>query len=75
MAADALAAGSLDEGPILLARPDGIGNDVSLEYLRSKHPSQVIALGGQGAVPDAVLQEFAQAAAGASTARIQGENR
>ena len=75
VAADALAAGSLDEGPILLARPDGIGNDASLEYLRSKHPSQVIALGGQGAVPETVLQEFAQAAAGASTARIQGENR
>lgn len=70
--ADALSAGSLPGGPIVLVRKDG-GNSKAASYVSSlKISGKVIALGGPAVLPDQVLSEVA---GGHPTARIYGENR
>ena len=59
--ADALAASSLSDGPILLVRRCGTVPAATLEAIRHLDPQRVVALGGQAAVCDAVLQAAASA--------------
>lgn len=69
---DALVAGSLTDGPVLLVRPCGaLPPGISAEIDRLD-PQQVIALGGKGAVCDTTLT---QAAGGRPTDRLAGETR
>jgi hypothetical protein len=69
---DALAAGALTDGPVLLV-PDRLPvPDVVLEEIRRLTPSSVVALGGQGAIPGSVL---AAAAEGRAIARLGGTDR
>lgn len=53
--ADAVAAGSLTDGPILLTRADRLHVDTCM-YLAHYNPKQIVALGGDGAVSDYVLE-------------------
>lgn len=70
--ADALAAGTLADGPVLLVPscddlPPAVTNRIA-----DLDPAQVIALGGPGAICDRVLQA---AAGGRSTGRVAGTSR
>ncbi len=56
---DALAAGSLQDGPILLVPSCGPLPPVVAEEVRRLRPGMVASLGGRAAVCDAVLQEAA----------------
>lgn len=71
--ADALTAGTLRDGPVLLTR-GGCGDVPGsvLAEIRRIDPGQVIALGGPVAVCDAALETAAQ---GRPTDRIGGESR
>lgn len=70
--ADALSAGSLPGGPIVLVNPHG-NNDAAAVYVSAlKVSGKVIALGGPGVVSDATL---ARIAGEKPTARIFGANR
>lgn len=70
--ADALSAGSLPGGPIVLINPNG-NNDAATQYVAGlKVSGKVIALGGPGVVSDAALT---QVAGDKPTARIFGANR
>ncbi|NMW43489.1 cell wall-binding repeat-containing protein [Mobiluncus curtisii] len=70
--ADALSAGSLPGGPIVLVNPNG-NNDAATQYVAGlKVNVKVIALGGPGVVSDATL---ARIAGDKPTARIFGANR
>nr|WP_229770061.1 cell wall-binding repeat-containing protein [Mobiluncus porci] len=54
--ADAVASGCLTDGPVLLiARNDVIPTEVA-DFLKTVRPAAVVALGGNGAIPDAALQ-------------------
>jgi len=71
-AADSVAAGGLEDGPVLLVPscgelPDGVADEVG-----RLEPDRVVALGSQGAVCDGLLDA---AADGAETARLGGESR
>jgi putative cell wall-binding protein len=69
---DAVAAGALTAGPILLVPGDGaVPSEVSAEIARLD-PRRVIALGGTAVVSARVLQD---AAAGRATGRLAGSNR
>ncbi len=70
--ADALSAGSLPGGPIVLVNPVG-SNAAAAQYVATlKVSGKVIALGGSGVVSDATLT---QVAGDKTTARIFGANR
>ncbi|MDD7542524.1 MAG: cell wall-binding repeat-containing protein [Mobiluncus porci] len=69
---DALAAGSLIDGPVLLVPSSGKLPAAVSSAIRKIAPSTVIALGGTGAVSDEILN---QAAAGRSSSRIAGADR
>lgn len=72
MPIDALAGGILPDGPVLLVPINGpIPSAVTREINRLK-ATTVVALGGPGAIPDAVL---ANAAQGRQTSRIFGPDR
>lgn len=69
---DALAAGTLPDGPILLVpKCSGLPAHVKREIERV-NPARVVALGGSGSVCDATL---AQAAGSRSTGRLGGADR
>lgn len=68
---DALAAGTLTDGPILLANRAGDSGQLAAA-VASFHPSEVVAIGGPNAVPDALLSA---AAGGAATSRLSGADR
>lgn len=69
---DALAGGTLVDGPVLLVPTDSpIPASVRNEINRLR-AVQVVALGGSAAIPDTVLADVAQ---GRSTARLFGKNR
>lgn len=70
--ADALAAGSLTDGPVLLVRSCGPVPGAVSEEIARLDPTEVVALGGTGAVCDETLQA---AAAGRSADRVAGESR
>lgn len=69
---DALAAGSLEDGPVLLVPSRGTLPAAVKAAIASINPSRVVALGGAGAVSDQIL-----AAAGAerATERVAGADR
>lgn len=70
---DALAGGGLSDGPVLLVPPgDGAAPTVVRSAVASLGPSHVVALGGTGAVSDAMLRALAD---GRATARIAGPDR
>lgn len=70
--ADALSAGSVQDGPVLLVPSAGpVPVAVGAEIARLD-PLKVIALGGEGAISTAVLQ---QAAGGRPTERLAGGDR
>ncbi len=69
--ADGLAGGPLD-GPIALVPADGPVPQVMLDAIAAYDPAEVVALGGSGAISDAVLQ---QAAGGRPTRRVAGATR
>lgn len=69
---DALAGGTLVDGPVLLVPVESaIPNSVRSEIERTR-AVQVVALGGPGAIPDSVLADVAQ---GRDTARLFGQDR
>lgn len=70
--ADALAAGVLADGPVLLVPSDGAVPAGVMAEIDRLDPAEVIALGGSGAVSDAVL---ATAAGGRAADRLAGANR
>jgi putative cell wall-binding protein len=69
---DALAAGSLTDGPVLLVPPSGTVPDVVTSTVTALAPARVVALGGTAAVSDGVLSA---AAAGRATSRLAGADR
>lgn len=69
---DAVAGGSLTDGPVLLVPPDGmLPPQVGAEISRLA-PSQVIALGGPTAISQMVVD---QAANGRGSSRLAGDSR
>ena len=69
---DALAAGALTDGPVLLVPTSGSVPRAVLDEIERRDPQEVIALGGTGAVSNAVLDAAAQ---GRSTGRLAGASR
>ncbi|HUG85648.1 MAG TPA: cell wall-binding repeat-containing protein, partial [Euzebya sp.] len=63
---DALSAGSLTTGPILLVEQCGDIPQVVLDEVERLEPGRVVALGGEDAVCGQVLEDAAEAAAGPS---------
>jgi putative cell wall-binding protein len=70
--ADAVAGGSLTDGPILLVPSCGTIPDVVRNEIQRLNPIQIFALGGQSAICEAMLD---QAAAGRTKGRIGGTGR
>lgn len=70
--ADALAAGSLQGGPVLLVPREGPLPDAVLEEVERLDPERVVALGGPEAIGDAALTELAE---GRPSERIAGTDR
>lgn len=71
--ADAVAGGSLTDGPVLLVRRgSGTVPSATLAAAGTLDPQRVVALGGPDAVTPAAL---AAVAAGAPTSRVAGSNR
>lgn len=70
--ADALAGGVLADGPILLTPSCGTLPDVVAAEIARLDPDRVVALGGEGAVCDALLDA---AASGRTTERLAGPDR
>lgn len=71
--ADAVAAGTLTDGPVLLVPSCGPVPQVVKDEVARLAPARVVALGGTGAVCDEVL--VAVAGEARSTARLAGEDR
>lgn len=76
--ADAVAGGALHDGPVLLVdkrSSRGVSsNTAAVAALQALHPAQVIALGGNAAVPQNLGQELASTV-GAQFSRVYGANR
>lgn len=70
--ADALAGGSLTDGPIVLVLDKRDAQAAVANYVREAKATKVVALGGPGAVSNAVLNTVA---AGVATERIGGRDR
>lgn len=70
--ADALSAGSLMDGPILLVPTCGSAPSVVIDEVNRLAPARVVALGGASAVCGSLLSAVAQ---GRDTDRISGTNR
>ncbi|MCK0111991.1 cell wall-binding repeat-containing protein [Ornithinimicrobium sp. F0845] len=70
--ADAIAAGSLTDGPVLLVPQCGHVPAVVTAEVNRLDPTEVIALGGAGSVCDSTLE---QAAGGRETHRLDGTDR
>lgn len=69
---DALAAGSLTDGPVMLVRSSGPLSASVRNAIGKINPQRVVALGGPVVVSDAVLREAAQ---GRPTDRYWGQDR
>lgn len=76
--ADAVAGGALHDGPVLLVDKNNHSatgsNADAAAAIKALHPSQVVALGGSGAIPEDLGQTLAKETAAGFT-RIQGANR
>lgn len=72
---DALAAGALEDGPILLVPSDGDLPQATSDYLSEETPEKVVAIGGTAAVSNSMLGQAADAAGGAAMQRLSGSNR
>ncbi|QDO87374.1 hypothetical protein FNH13_02695 [Ornithinimicrobium ciconiae] len=70
--ADAIAAGSLTDGPILLVRSCGAVPAAVAAEIKRVDPDRVVALGGTGSICQGTLE---QAAAGRDTDRVAGGDR
>lgn len=70
--ADAVSGGSLRDGPILLVPPQGDVPDVVAGEVNRLNPDQVVALGGESAVPQATLDALGE---DRETERIAGFDR
>lgn len=71
--ADAMAAGSLWDGPVVLTTGSTLPDAVRT-YLNEVQPERVIALGGTGAVPQVVLEQ-AKVSETTELGRLAGANR
>ncbi|MGD8148833.1 polysaccharide deacetylase family protein [Ornithinimicrobium sp. Y1694] len=70
---DAVAAGQLSDGPVLLTSADGQSiPPATQQAIDNLHPTTIIALGGTATIPDATLR---RAADGRQTARLGGDDR
>ncbi|PPK98337.1 NPCBM/NEW2 domain-containing protein [Kineococcus xinjiangensis] len=69
---DALSAGSLIDGPLLLVPSTGEAPEAVRREVQRLAPRRVVALGSQNAVADSVLTS---AAVGRTTSRLSGEDR
>ena len=69
---DALAAGSLTAGPVILVPTNGKLPSVVTQTIAAINPAKVVALGGPGAVSNRILS---QASAGRASERISGADR
>lgn len=69
---DALAAGSLTAGPVILVPTNGKLPSVVTQTIAAINPAKVVALGGPGAVSNRILS---QASAGRASERIFGADR
>ena len=54
---DSMVAGTLDNGPVLLVKPDGSIPESVAEFIKASLPEQFAALGGTAAVADKTVQE------------------
>lgn len=72
MSPDAMVAGTLSDGPVLLVDPRGTLPGATRATLDSLGVRHVVALGGTSAVPDRVL---AEAAVGRTSSRLSGGDR
>ena len=54
---DSMVSGTLDNGPVLLATPDGKIPEPVAEFIKKTLPEQFAALGGAPTVPDSTIQE------------------
>lgn len=70
--ADAVAGGSLTDGPVLLVPSCAPVPQVVRDAVARHRPDRVVALGGRGAICDQVLRDAAQ---GRPTSRIFGQSR
>lgn len=70
--ADALAAGTLTDGPTLLVPRSGTAPAEVRQAVARMNPESVVALGGEGSVSKAVLDSAAQ---GRKTERLAGKTR
>lgn len=70
--ADALAAGSLYDGPLLLVPPCGSTRATLSDAIERWNPKKVVAIGGESAVCEKTLIALAN---GRPTSRISGEDR
>lgn len=69
---DAVAGGSLTDGPVLLVGRNGEGKDVVNQAIRELGASQVVALGGSDVVPDGVLGEKSSGASTVADSPVNG---
>lgn len=74
--ADAVSAASVaGEGDVLLLTHPGHLTKVSKEFIGRAKPSEVIVVGGTGAVSNTVVSQVNASVPGASVTRVAGENR
>ncbi len=69
---DAVAGGSLTDGPVLLVSASGSPDPAVVETIAALDPAEVVALGGTAVVGDDALQA---AAAGRPVGRLAGDSR
>lgn len=72
---DSMVAGTLGDGPTLLARPDGTLSEGAKQLLLSTKPASITGLGGASAVSDGTLRQAASLAGSTNTSRLGGANR
>ena len=73
--ADAVAAGSLTDGPVLLVPSEGDVSGLVLDEVRRLGADEVVGLGGNRAISDDVLTQVAEAAGDEQAERLQGADR
>lgn len=72
---DSMVAGTLGDGPTLLARPDGTLDAESQQLLMKNQPTEVTGLGGAGAISGTALSQAARVAGAKNVSRLGGADR